>query len=49
MVPDMAAARASLLRCGLETTPVSDMGSILFPGSEDPDGNTRVLQQIGRP
>jgi catechol 2,3-dioxygenase-like lactoylglutathione lyase family enzyme len=49
VVPDMAAARESLLSRGLETTPVSDMGGILFSGFEDPDGNTWVLQQIESP
>lgn len=47
VVGDMTAARAEMASRGLETSPVADMGGVLFSGFEDPDGNTWVLQQIG--
>lgn len=46
VVDDIEVARADLLSRGLETSAVSDMGGILYPGFHDPDGNTWVLQQI---
>lgn len=45
VVKDMDEAREALLKRGLQTSEVQDMGGVKYSDFSDPDGNLWVLQQ----
>lgn len=46
VVANIVEAREALLGRGVEVGEVMDMGGILFARFADPDGNSRLLQEI---
>ena len=46
VVSDIEAARAELLRRGVEVGEVQDLGGVLYAPFSDPDGNGWTLQQL---
>ena len=46
VVDDVAEARGTLVRRGIEVSTVQDMGGVLYAFFADPDGNSWALQQI---
>ena len=46
VVKDIAEARESLIKRGLEITDIQDMGGVKYAYFSDPDGNSWALQEI---
>jgi hypothetical protein len=46
VVADMEAARAALVRRGIDVGEITDMGGVKYAGFSDPDGNLWLLQEF---